>query len=229
MKPFGKRDRKIRELHVQEASHRSSNLIFKAGILFLVISLAGCGKPPMVTNRFLLEYPSPVFGDRPALDESIRVELFTAAQAINSTAMVYHPRPLETSAYVYNRWQVDPAHMVTDYLLRDLRSSGLFRGVFGHQQAGLGRFRVEGAVQQFAEVDDPDGWKAVLTVSVTLLDLNEAEITKRVIMQKNYQQSEYMPEQNAHGLAQGMSRAMAVVSANIINDFYRAAKVRVCR
>ncbi len=84
-------------------------------------------------------------------------------------------------------------------------------------------------MQQFAEVDDPDGWKAVLAVSVTLLDLNEAEVTKRVILQKNYHQAEYMPEQNANGLAQGMSRAMEVVSANIINDIYKAAAGRVCR
>ncbi len=198
-------------------------------ILFFLMITAGCGKPPLVTNRFLLEYPSPVFGSKPTLKESIRVELFAVAQTINSTAMIYLPRPFETSSYVYNRWQVDPSHMVTDYLLRDLRNSRLFQGVFGHQQSGVGRFKVEGAVQQFAEVDDPDGWKAVLTVSVTLLDLNEAEVTRRVIMQKNYHQAEYMPEQNAHGLAQGMSRAMAVVSANIINDIYQAAAARVGR
>jgi ABC-type uncharacterized transport system auxiliary subunit len=183
----------------------------------------------MVTNHFLLEYPSPVFGSKSTLDESIRVELFATAQSINSTAMVYLPRPFETSSYVYNRWQVDPSHMVTDFLLRDLRNSRLFQGVFGYQQYGIGRFKVEGAVQQFAEVDDPDGWKAVLTVSVTLLDLDEAEVTKRVILQKTYHQAEYMTEQKASGLAQGMSRAMEVVSANIIKDLYKAAAARVCR
>jgi ABC-type uncharacterized transport system auxiliary subunit len=198
-------------------------------LLMLVVMVSACGKPPVVTNHFLLEYPSPILGSRPTLDESIRVELFAAAQSIKSNAMVYFPKPFETSTYVYNRWQVDPSHMVTDFLLRDLRKSNLFKGVFGYQQSGIGRFKVEGAVQQFAEVDNPDGWQAVLTVSVTLLDLNEAEITKRVILQKNYHQTEYMPEQNATGLAQGMSRAMEVVSARIINDLYKAAAARVCR
>jgi ABC-type uncharacterized transport system auxiliary subunit len=198
-------------------------------ILLVFLTLIGCGKPPIVTNRFLLEYPSPVFGSKPTLEESLRVELFAVAQAIKSSEMVYLPRPYETSSYVYNRWQVDPSHMVTDFLLRDLRNSRLFQGVFGYQQSGIGRFKVDGAVQQFAEVDDTDGWKAVLTVSVTLLDLNEAEVTRRVILQKTYHQTEYMPEQNASGLAQGMSRAMEVVSAKIINDLYKAAAARVCR
>jgi ABC-type uncharacterized transport system auxiliary subunit len=180
----------------------------------------------MVTSHFLLDYPSPVFGGSPPVAESIRVELFAAPQALNSTNMVYQPRPFETSSYVYNRWQVSPAHLVTDFFLRDLRQARLFQGVFGYQQSGLGRFRVEGAVQQFAEQNDPDGWKAVLAVSITLSDLNEAEVTKRVIMQKNYAQAEPMTSQTPSGLAQAMSRAMEVVSADMINDIYRTAKQR---
>jgi cholesterol transport system auxiliary component len=200
-----------------------------AAMILLIVGMSGCGKPPTVTNKFILDYPSPVSGRRPALDESIKVELFAAAQSVSSNAMVYLPRPLETSSYVYNKWQVDPSHMVTDFLLRDLRQSNLFKGVFGYQQSGIGRFKVEGAVQQFAEVDDPDGWKAVLALSVTMLDLNEPEVTRRVIFQKNYRQAELMPEQTPSGLAQGMSRAMEVVSAQIINDLYKAAAARVCR
>jgi ABC-type uncharacterized transport system auxiliary subunit len=217
-----------RQVHEQI---RTIHQIAAAGVIFflLVLGSTGCGKPPRVTNHFLLEYPSPSLGSRAVLKESIRVELFAAAQAINSTAMIYLPRPFETSSYVYNRWQVNPGHMVTDYLLRDLRNSRLFQGVFGYQQSGIGRFKIEGAVQQFAEVDEPDGWKAVLAVSVTLLDLDEDEVTKRVILQKDYRQAEYLPEQNARGLAQGMSQAMEVVSAKIINDIYKAAATRICR
>jgi cholesterol transport system auxiliary component len=207
---------------------RSALLMWSAAIVLCFIMMSGCGKPPIVTNRYLLEYPSPVFGGKPTLDESVKVELFAVARSISNRDMVYFPKPFETSSYVYNKWEVDPSHMVTDFLLRDLRKSNLFKGVFGYQQSGIGRFKVEGAVQQFAEMDEPDGWKAVLAVSVTLLDMSEAEITKRVIFQKNYRQAELMPEQNPVGLAQGMSRAMEVVSAKIINDLYKAAAARVC-
>jgi ABC-type uncharacterized transport system auxiliary subunit len=214
---------------VHTQMQRLAGATWAAAIVLLFVMVSGCGKPPIVINHYLLEYPTPVFGGKPTLDESIKVELFASAQSIRGNDMVYLPRPYQTSSYVYNKWQVDPSHMVTDFLLRDLRKSNLFQGVFGYQQSGIGRFKVDGAVQQFAEVNDPDGWKAVLAVSVTLQDLNESEITKRVIFQKNYRQAEYMPEQNATGLAQGMSRAMEIVSANIINDLYKAAAARVCR
>lgn len=214
-------------MHIQ--MKRLTGKVWAAALLLLIVTISCCGKPPIVTNHYILEYPSPVFGGRPTLDESIKVELFAAAKYITDNAMVYLPRPLETKSYVYNKWQVDPSHLVTDFLLRDLRASNLFKGVFGYQQSGIGRFKVEGAVQQFAEVDDPDGWKAVLAVSVTLLDLNEAEVTKRVIFERNYRQAELMPERTPAGLAQGMSRAMEVVSQQIINDLYKAAAARVCR
>lgn len=191
-----------------------------------VTLLAGCGKPPLVTNHFLLDYPVPVLARKAPLTESIRVELFAAAQAINTTNMVYQPGPYQSATYAYNRWQVNPAHMVTDFLLRDLRQSGLFAGVFGYQQSGIGRFRLEGTVQEFAEVNEPAGWQAVLAVSITLSDLNEPEVTRRVILQRNYRQIEPMAEKTPVGLAQAMSRAMAVVSASLISDVYQAAAQR---
>lgn len=199
------------------------------GLMMILSLLAGCGKPPLVTNHFLLDYPAPVLARKAPLPESIRVELFAAAQAINSTNMVYRPSPYQSAAYAYNRWQVSPAHLVTDFLLRDLRQSQLFAGVFGYQQSGIGRFRLEGAVQEFAEVNDPSGWQAVLAVSITLSDLNEAEVTQRVILQKNYRQIHPMLEKTPAGLAQAMSQAMAVVSANILTDVYQTAAQKTAK
>jgi ABC-type uncharacterized transport system auxiliary subunit len=154
--------------------------------------------------------------------ESLRVELFAAAQAINSTAMVYFPQPWQAATYAYNRWQVSPAYLVTDFLLRDLRQANLFAGIFGYQQSGLGRFRLEGAVQEFAEINAPEGWHAVLAVSITLSDLNEPEVTRRVILQRQYRQTQFLAERTPSGLAQAMSQAMAVVSTAIIRDVYQA-------
>jgi ABC-type uncharacterized transport system auxiliary subunit len=157
------------------------------------------------------------------------VELFAAAQTFNSTQMIYFPQPFQAATYAYSRWQASPAHLVTDFLLRDLRQSHLFAGVFGYQQAGIGRFRVEGAVQEFAEVDEPSGWRAVLAVSIILSDLSEAEVTQRVILQRTYRQAPLMLEKTPAGLAQAMSQAMATVSAQIIQDIYQAAAHRLRR
>ena len=192
-------------------------------IVALLLS-GGCGRPPVVLQRYLLEYPPPPVSRPAPLPESLRVELFAAPHHLNSTNMVYRPRPYELKAYAYHRWQAPPAALVTDMLLRDLRASGLFQGVFDYQQSGTARFRLEGAVQEFTEVDNPEGWQAVLSVWVTLADLRQVEVTRRVILARNYQETEPLVEQTPAGLAAAMSRALARLSARITADLCDAAR-----
>ena len=192
----------------------------------LVACLVGCGKPPMLVNQYILEYPAPVTGGKTKLPAAIRVEPFSVAQAVNTNAMVYQPQPFQTQVYNYSRWRANPGYLATDFLIRDLRESGLFKAVFGADSTGEYRFKLEGGVVEFQEVDAPDGWKASLVLTVTLLDLLQGDLPQRVVLQRNYRVQEPMPEKTPQGLAQGMSRAMEQVSARIINDTYEAARTR---
>jgi ABC-type uncharacterized transport system auxiliary subunit len=192
----------------------------------LVACLSGCGKPPMLVKQYILEYPAPVTGGKAKIPAAVKVELFSVAQAFNTTAMVYQPRPFQSQSYNYSRWRANPGYLVTDYLIRDLRESGLFKAVFGPDSSGEHRFKLEGGVAEFQEVDAVDGWKASLALTVTLLDTTQAELPQRVVFQKNYRLQEPLPEKTPQGLAQGMSCAMEQLSARIINDTYEAARNR---
>jgi len=205
-------------------------LSLSARILLLAVLpwllLAGCGKPPVLINNYILEYPAPLVGKNPRLDAALKVELFAVAQAYNSTAMVYRPQPFKSEVYNFNRWRVNPGYLVTDFLLRDLRNSGLFQAVLSYREAGNARFRLEGGVEEFQELDEADGWKAALVLNVTLLDLHQEELPQRLVFQKNYRAAEPLPEKTPQGLAQGMSRALEKLSARIITDTYEAARRR---
>lgn len=192
----------------------------------LLACLSGCGKPPMLVNQYLLEYPAPDTGRQAKLPEALKVELFSVAQAFNTTAMVYQPQPFQSQVYNYSRWRANPGYLVTDYLIRDLRESGLFKAVFGPDSSAKYRFRLEGGVAEFQEIDAADGWQASLALTVTLLDTDKEELPQRVVFQKNYRVLEPLPEKTPQGLAQGMSRAMEQVSARIIIDSYEAARNR---
>lgn len=191
---------------------------------FLLLPLvAGCGKPPNLVHRYILEYPPPKGPAAPKIGEAIKVELFSVAQAFNSPAMVYQTNPFKSDTYNYHRWRVNPGNMVTDYLLRDLRNSGLFKAALPAGSAGKSRYLLEGGVEEIQEIDEADGWKAALALNITLLDQNRHELTERVVFQKNYRAVELMTEKTPHGLAQGMSRAMQRLSGEIIADIYKAA------
>jgi ABC-type uncharacterized transport system auxiliary subunit len=214
-----------------EAPHpgRSSRFfsIIALGLAFLLPLLSGCGKPPMLVHQYILEYPAPVVGRQARIAEALKVEQFSVAQAFNSNSMVYQPEPFKSAVYNYSRWRVNPGYLVTDYLLRDLRNARLFKAVYGPASTGRYRFLLEGGVEDFQELDEPDGWKAALALTVTLLDVTKTELPQRVVFQKNYRVMEPMPEKTPTGLAQAMSRAMARLSGRIITDTYQAARQRI--
>ncbi len=195
--------------------------------LMAAVVLAGCGKPPNLITRFILDYPPPAVGRLGPLDAGIKVELFSVDEVINRPEMVYRVNPYKTGVYQYNRWRTDPGHLVTDYLTRDLRDSRLFKAIFAYDRSGEARFHLEGGVSEFQENDMPAPWQAVLAVNVTLLDTDRENIAEKVVFQRRYQAQETMAAKTPEGLAEAMSTAMEQVSKRIINDVYQAVKLRL--
>jgi cholesterol transport system auxiliary component len=112
--------------------------------------------------------------------------------------------------------------LVSDFLVRDLRDSGLFKAVFSYRDSQTGRFSLEGGVERFLELDAKNGSKAVLSLNATLLDLSQGLVSRRVVFQRWYRAEAPLAQANARALAKGMSRAMAEISGRLTNDVYRA-------
>jgi len=193
-------------------------------LLLAMLVVAGCGggKTAYVVKQYLPEYPPPAAPAQPKIDDVIRVEPFSTAQAFAGTAMVYRPSPYQRGVYSRERWRVMPGDMVTDFMLRDLRASGAFRAVLGYEDPGEGRFVLTGTVTEFLETDGGRGPAARLAADVTLLDKTRREITQRVVFQKTYAFEEAMQEKSARALAEAMSGAMQKFSAALVADVHRA-------
>jgi len=196
-------------------------------LILLPLCFSGClpgSKPPLLTEQFTIEYKPPERLRIEPLPYTIRIERFAAAQAYNSPSMVYRPEPYKLASYNYNRWRVTPGDMVTDYLVRDLRDSGMFAGVFSYREMEAATFTLEGGVEDFLEVDSGKTGTALLNLNVTLIDTRQADITKRLLFQKNYRVEEPLKGQTPAFLAEGMSSAMRKASAGIAGDIYKSVQ-----
>lgn len=136
--------------------------------------------------------------------------------------MVFRPEPFKLDTYASNHWMVNPGDMVSDFLLRDLRGSGLFRAVFSFRDLEDARYSLEGSVDEFLEVDEDGKRHAVMACTVTLVDLFHTEASARLLFQKRYQAAEPLQKETPAGLAQAMSTGMEKVSTRIINDIHTA-------
>lgn len=194
----------------------------------LILVMAGCmsAQPPVRTQYYMLDYTSPAIKDTVRLDASLKVERFSVAQFYNNESMMFKTGSIGLDKFPYDRWGANPGYMVADYLIRDFRQTNLFRGIFSYQDTDVVRLVLEGSVTEFLAVEQKDGRKALLTVYVTLLDLNQTDSTKQVVFQKSYSHAAPCKENSAEGLAAGLSESMERLSGQIISDVYQAVKSR---
>jgi len=208
----------------------NNRLWLNLGLPFLLtVLIAGCGlgaKPSYLVNQYTLEYPPPILKDLASFSELVKVEQFSVAQTFNTSAMIYKEGPNLRNVDPYNRWRTKPGEMATEYLVRDLRNCGLFRAVISYNDSEETRYLLEGQVDEFLEVSEKDGRKAVLSLNITFLDLKKRDTAEKVIFQRDYKVVEPYTEKTPAALAQGMSRAMEKISRQIILDLQNAVKSR---
>ena len=194
--------------------------------MVLITSCSFGAKPSYKVNQYTLEYPSPFAKELASINELVKVEQFSVAQTFNTPAMIYKEGPNLRNVDPYNRWRTKPGEMAAEYLVRDLRNSGLFRAVISYDQNEETRYLLEGQVDEFLDVSEKDGRKAVLSLNVTFLDLKKRDTAEKVIFQRDYKVVEPYTEKTPAALAQGMSRAMEKISRQIILDLQNAVKSR---
>lgn len=194
------------------------------GLVFFSTSCGGWSRPSPKIEYFSLEYGPPAVERLDPLPLVLKVARFSAAPLYDTRQIIYREKPFSRDAYVYHRWRSSPADLVTYFLSRDLKQSSLFSGVLPHDSGRQGRFELEGSVDEFLESDLENGWEAVLAFSVTLMESNQPDVSKRVLLQKTYHTRKGCAQKNPRALADAMSRAMADLSAMVTMDVYNALK-----
>jgi ABC-type uncharacterized transport system auxiliary subunit len=194
-------------------------------VLGLTLSLASCAslsQPSPKIEYFILEYDPPSATGAGPLPFVIKVERFNAAPFHNSTQIVYRDRSYERMAYTRERWRGTPPDLVSNFLARDLKHSGLFKAVLPYDTMQGYSHVLEGSADEFLEWDLEDSWEAVLAFTVTFMVAREPDVSKRVLFQKTYHARKPCKHRNPRGLAEAMSLAMADLSAAVIRDVHAA-------
>ena len=202
----------------------------KIVLLFLCLPLflGACVRlqqPSQKIAYYTLEYDPPaILGEFDTLPVIIRIERFSAAPTYHSHRIIYRDRSFKRDAYVYHQWRDYPDDMVTYFLNRDMKTSGLFKAVLPPESGLPFSHILEGTVEEFYEWDTESDWKAVLFLSIILTARDEKELPKRILFQKTYSTSKPCARKNPRALAEAMSQAMREVSGEIMDEVYHALR-----
>jgi ABC-type uncharacterized transport system auxiliary subunit len=197
-------------------------LPFILGLMLGPVSCANLSQPSPRIDYFTLEYEPPPAKGLGSLPWVIKVERFSAAPFHNSAQILYRDRSYGRTAYTHDRWRSTPPDLVTYFLARDLKHSGIFKAVLPYDTGQACSHVLEGSVDEFLEWDLEDSWEAVLTFNATLMVAREPDISKRVLFQKTYHGKRPCRQKNPRALAEAMSQVMADLSAEVIRDVHGA-------
>lgn len=195
--------------------------------LLCVAGCAGSGKPQYDAQKYLLTYPSPSFEAPAKLPVSVKVNRFSIAAAYNSTGMVFRDDAYGLDAFNYSRWAVNPADMIGDLLLADMRAGNLFQAVLSRYDLEEGRFILSGGIEEFYLRAEKKNKAARIVLSISLQDSAEKETGKRIMYQKTYTREIPLQDASPKGYCAAASEAMQNVSREILRDVYAAVKTRV--
>ncbi len=207
-----------------------------SALLYLVVlvfaaQLAGCvsggSTPSRPVEKFMFFYQPPVASSEKTSSYAVAVERFSGAQILRTGAMVYIPEPYRIDSYQFHRWQMPPGEMVSEFILRDLRNSGLFKAVFGPGDPAPVKLRVFGRVEECQESDVDGKVHAVLSFQATVIDDGNRGEGRQILFQKFYRHAEPMNSKTPVSMAEAMSRAMKILSGQIVRDVSEISKAEV--
>jgi ABC-type uncharacterized transport system auxiliary subunit len=205
-----------------------SNIYF-AFIIFNLFLLSGCigfsGSEKKI-NYYTLEYSAPKPAGSNTLPFIINIGRFKSP-LYNSDKIVYKKNDFQNNGYVYHRWEASPVRLVSYFLYRDMKNSGLFKGVFTYDAGFSATHAVLGTVEEFFEDDRGKTWEAVLSIDIVLMAENEPDLSKKIIFQKKYATRKVCAKKNPKALAEAMSKAMQELSAQITADVYKSLSDKI--
>lgn len=120
--------------------------------LLVSMALSGCGGGRPI-KYYQISYPPAAPAKPDAIEAILMVRTFDSSQLYLDDRIVYGFDSPEMGTYEYQRWVEPPVAILQDSLVRGLRASGLFRGVFGLRSDVNGGFILAGHLYDFKEVD----------------------------------------------------------------------------
>lgn len=127
-------------------------LLSLLGIVVLVLGLAGC-RAARPIKYYQLNYPMPAPVAPDAIDTTLMVRQFEASHLYLDDKIVFGFDTPEMGTYESQRWAEPPVEILQDAMVRGLRSSGRFRGVYTLRANVNWRFVLGGHLYDFKEVD----------------------------------------------------------------------------
>jgi ABC-type uncharacterized transport system auxiliary subunit len=190
--------------------------------LGLIVVLAGCA----VRHRELiayhaLEYPAPAKETNSPIPGTLMVYRFLPASSVDIDVLVIS-QSSGAEKPTLQHWEDNPAEMITELVVRDFDSSGLFEKTVDQLSTARYRYALEGTIRSFrGSIEDGKG-KALLAIEATLTDFEARVGVDKNVLKKLYKIEVPTQSTKPDSIIKGLDLAVKEFSELLRNDI-RAA------
>jgi cholesterol transport system auxiliary component len=194
----------------------------KAASAFLVIVVSfapGCGavRPSKYYQLAPPNDPSSATTADP-LPVTLLIGRLKASHLYREDRIVYSSKGDEMGTYEYQRWAEPPTEMIQQLLLRDLRATGHYAGVYSQSGEGRGDYLLHGSLFDFKEVSG-DPLLARVSLELELRDMK----TGSTVWTRYYARDEPVNSKDISAvvaaLSKNVQRAVSEVRASLDQYF----------
>ncbi len=205
----------------RSAPHRNGRL-GQAALALLAMGLAaGCGSSRPI-NYYQLTNPGAVApATAQPLPVSIIVGLPAAPDLYRDSRVVYAVGDQKIGAYEYERWIGPPPELIRDVILRNLRSSGRYQGVYTPQGKAGGDYLLRTRIYDFKEQDSGSTLTGRLTLDAELQNTKTGD----TVWQTYYNHDEPISAKTVPDVVAALNRNVQMAANDIASgmDQYFAA------
>jgi len=198
------------------------SVLYSTCVLVVVMALMGCAAPRPI-KYYQLTYPGAALTASDAIDTTIMVLALEASPLYLNNRIVYGFASPEMGTYENERWAEPPVEIMQTALIRGLRASGRFRGVYTIRSDSNGRFVLGGYLYDFKEVDT-SSIVARLNYEVRLRDRK----TSSTVWSHTYAHDEPVAEKTVSAVVSAMDknvqRSVQEVQAGL-EEYFRSHPV----
>lgn len=174
-----------------------------------------------------LDYPAPAKETTPPIPGTLMVYRFLPAPSVDiDTLVISQSSGAEKSAQLHH-WEDNPADMITELVVRDLDSSGLFEKTVDQLSSARYRYALEGTIRHLQGIVKDGAGRALIEVEAGLTDFEAPAGKGKTLIKKNYRIE--VPSQDAtpDSIVKALDVAVKEFSDRLRNDIGSALEPKV--
>jgi ABC-type uncharacterized transport system auxiliary subunit len=185
-------------------------------ITIAVMILSGCAGKIRYPSYYLLNLQAPADASRSLkpVFGPIVVRDFQAPGFLREGPIAYRETGERLGFYEYHHWAVDPRRSVTDGLIRNMRSRGLFESVARYDGRGSSEYLLTGEILHLEEVDEGANVSIEVGLSARMINVQ----TGKLLWQDATSQTAKLDHRSISGVVEGMTREMQLAVGCLVSS-----------